>query len=1337
MRKFTAFLCCLVLALLMPVEAFAVKRFHFTNYRTSDGLSSNYIVSMAVDAHGFLWLATDYGINRFDGAAFRVFLTDNYPSLRQNDALQVKATKEDGVFVAGYNGFLQRYNYGTDSFDSIFPRSFVQTVNGLYYDAKNKDFFALTTGGICQKKQAEQNFSKNKSPRLAEYITAQCMINDGHGHYWVAGLDSISVFSENGALQSVLRPSSSLLKAHTPQLLKLNDGRLLACCQSNKVEFYSFTSKGEFVLDHSVTLPFLNLTSVQVTTDGAYWFSSDGDGLWWCPSEPQAGSDLQKVLPYGSNGDEIRKIYTLLADSLGNLWMGTQNSGLWRYSVNDNAAAFMSADLGMARGVGYSFCELPSGHMMMACDGVGLYEFSEKDNYSFLYSDVEGIKSRNVVSMMFDSKGQVWASTWGAGLYKGVKRGTGYFFQQEPFEGIENSQSAITHCVELGNGDIWACAGGDGVYVRHDGKWSRVLLRYPKNETAIERWPIFTVEGNDSEHWVGTSCFMWSDRNKNGIAPFDEEKFLGPERLIINDAIYVPSVGLLMASQKGLYVAKHDTDAFEKVEWCPDVDIHSLVLDKKGRIWASLPDGIWCIDVTTEKMVRYPKDFGSYGKNYFVKHSKFCNSRNTVYFGTKDGFFCFNADSLPTVNDRSELCLSRIEVDGALIDFGTQFVNQMSEIRAIELPYGHSSFAVCVDMVDFSQQRAALVYRLGSADWKPVNHDQRIAFSYLPSGSYLLEVKLVGTPDSSAIKLRVDVLGPWWQSLWFKLLGVLFFLLLVGYKIYRMQRDRLELRSMVDERTKELKQQTSLVEQRNQELNAALTSKDRLMAVVAHDLKNPVFAIVGALEGLRRKNNQLTADERAASLDKMIERSQTLQNELSKLLVWATSKQGEMEYRPANANLAEIIESDVELLKMQADEKGVSIRCDINVPNFVFVDARMVSTAVRNVLGNSLKFTPEGKTVTVRAWQDEKSAFVEISDEGVGLSADKLEELLARDVNASTQGTSGESGTGLGVGLAKYYVTSNGGRFSMTSSVGVGTTTRLELPSTTLQIPKSAIAQNSQHLSFVVDAELLEGNCVLVVDDDPLIAQNVKSMLDSYVEVLLAKNGKEALEVAKNNTVDVVVSDVEMPEMNGIEMNNSLQSDPALNHIPVLFLSAKSTESDRLLGLLTGAVDYIAKPFNQTELLVKLNNILALRRRQQQYLLGLAVESAPQSYPGNNLEQEETLTDEVAEKMNPYLQRVLDDIETNFSDPEYSVEQLASNLCTTRITLYRKVKSLSGRNPSDILIDYRLNKSYQLLNEEHMPAQDVAVAVGFSDYAYFARRFKARFNQSPKEFSTR
>lgn len=261
-----------------------------------------------------------------------------------------------------------------------------------------------------------------------------------------------------------------------------------------------------------------------------------------------------------------------------------------------------------------------------------------------------------------------------------------------------------------------------------------------------------------------------------------------------------------------------------------------------------------------------------------------------------------------------------------------------------------------------------------------------------------------------------------------------------------------------------------------------------------------------------------------------------------------------------------------------------------------------------------------------------------------------------------------------------------------------------------------------------VDADLLRGNAVLVVDDDPLIAHNIKSMLEEYVDVTLAGNGAEALDAVAGRAFDIVVTDVDMPIMNGFELGRILQSEPDYNHIPLLFLSARSAENDRLTGLQTGAVDYITKPFSRGELLIKLNNILLLRQRQQQRLLA---EIGKIPADGADTQKE----NDSLEKMNPYLLKVIEVIGEHFSEPDYSVESLASDMCTSHVTLYRKVKSLSGKTPLDLLTEFRLNRAHQMLSEGKTDLQDVAFKTGFPDYTYFSRKFKARFGYPPKDVS--
>ena len=651
---------------------------------------------------------------------------------------------------------------------------------------------------------------------------------------------------------------------------------------------------------------------------------------------------------------------------------------------------------------------------------------------------------------------------------------------------------------------------------------------------------------------------------------------------------------------------------------------------------------------------------------------------------------------------------------------------------SLTLRHNMTDVAVMVDAVDFNETKSPIAYRLRGLndDFTAMESNQKIHFNYIPAGDYTLEiVPLAADGDAPGVSIDIKVLPPWWKTWWFVTLCVLLVAAYILYKIHALRRDKVVLQQMVDERTKDLKDKNQLIEKRNAELNKVLSYKDRLIAVVAHDLKNPMFAIVGALEGLVRRKDT-PRGELEQVVGSVLESARTLQNEMSKLLAWATSSQDDIEYRPSNIVVSRIVADDIALLRASAGNKGVELKTEINVPRYTYADSRMVSTVVRNVINNAIKFTPEGKTVNVRAWQEGAKTFIAVADEGVGMSAEKIAELQSEGRHASTAGTQGETGTGLGVGIARDYVAQNNGRMSIESEPGAGTTVTIELPATSVAVAASDIDDRKVVPQFEIDTELMEGNTILVVDDDPLICQNIKNMLQPYANVLTAGNGQQALQMVEQGGVDIVVSDVEMPVMNGIDMSMKMAQNPQTNYIPVLFLSAKSTESDRLIGLLSGAIDYIPKPFSQSELLIKLNNILALRQKQQQRLMS-------QQMDGQNGSAEAAAGSDEGDaataggQINPVLQQMIDIIEKHYSDSQYSIEKLASDMCMTKITLYRRVKTLTGQTPIEILNQYRLNKALALLRGTDSQVGDVAFQVGFSDPAYFTRRFRSQFGYPP------
>jgi two-component system sensor histidine kinase ChiS len=255
----------------------------------------------------------------------------------------------------------------------------------------------------------------------------------------------------------------------------------------------------------------------------------------------------------------------------------------------------------------------------------------------------------------------------------------------------------------------------------------------------------------------------------------------------------------------------------------------------------------------------------------------------------------------------------------------------------------------------------------------------------------------------------------------------------------------------------------------------------------------------------------------------------------------------------------------------------------------------------------------------------------------------------------------------------------------------------------------------------------LAGNTILVVDDDPLICRSLEFMLDNYVSVQVASDGQTALEKTEQTLPDVVLSDVDMPGMNGLELSKALLNTPATCHIPILFISARNGDKDRLLGLQSGAIDYIAKPFSQTELLIKLVNMLRLRQRQQQRVLDSVVNKTTQGAPseegGENVD------------MDPFLSSFKEMVERDFADKQMQLDTMAEKMNVSQSTLSRKIKALTGKSPVDVLTSFRLNRAKQMLETASSEVQiiDIALAVGFNDSSYFTRKFREKFGYTPSK----
>ncbi len=1313
----------------------ATEYAHFVHYSTNDGMASNRILYIEPDPEGHLWIATDFGVDRFNGKKFKHYQGDGYAELKQEFIHSIKYIGNGKLEACGQNSFLQEYDTKTDSFTNKMPSECVNenvtSVLRTYISADNNRYILTNSSGIFQydkKKGAYINISKDIK-ELAHSFVASLYI-DQDGRKWVGTLGKVLVFDKNWQHLYSYTSKSRKLGAIT-HLTPYGNGDLVTTSYSD--EIWIFNTKNKKIDEPKViNLPFNNAAGLLLDHGGKLWIATDGDGLWYTTNITSDKPVFTEVIPFNAKNNEIAKIYAMAEDTKGNIWIGTYNSGLWGFMKQQSNLVYFSEQKGFPNVVCTGFCTDKDNNLWVSTDGNGLYQV--KGNFQQI--NRYDLPSKNLISMeKADEKGNIMIGTWGRGalLFNPDNKNC----HRIQFGSLGYGIDYLNNTSRLNNGDTWICTSGDGLYRKNHNDWERWTLTGKNDHDNPDIWTKKVVEGKNGTIWILTTNTLWriNGDKKEDLLPSHKQQHTRHPR-IVEDAILLANGDLLVATTKGMLHISEDGSRIDSLAYVPQIHFSIVIADNDGKIWAASTNGVMNIDLAAKTCKIIAGNSTASTRYDFFPHSGYNDGKGHLYFGTSSGFFCYNTIGHYEASPISWLSFSDLYINNTRIHPFTSVLENgnISTIKEIELDYDQTNISIDVDLVDFDElNKAQCRYRLIGLHnaWTNMGSDLTISFNHLPKGDYTLEVEAFRTnkKEEASVSLHISVLPPWWEAWWFRLS---IFLLVVGYASYSfMQR----INRMKD--TQRLLSKT--VEERTSELKSTLAEKNRLISVVAHDLKNPMFAIVSSLGHWLSKNRHVGDQQQIKPIEDVYNSASLLQNEMQKLLDWVQSDKITTNWSPEPVNVSSVVCNVVSLLGKQAQMKGLTIHTDVTLGKCVLADCRSLEIVIRNLVSNSIKFTPRGGAITIKAAQASDMGMIEVTDNGIGINKDMLKNLLTSGTHNSTEGTEKEKGTGMGIDLCQTYIKRNNGTLRINSKPGFGTTICIQLPLTNQEAEinntETTVFSKIDEIEF--DGSILEGNTILLVDDDELIRHTLSDTLSKYVHTIEGNNGKEGLELARKEQPDIIISDVSMPEMDGLTMGSNLSKGIDTQHIPLLFISANSEEQDKLLGLKSGAVDYITKPFSMTELLFKLANMLNLRQRIQQKLLGQIMEQqAKENNAAENLRSERISAK--SEELAPDLKRFMDLLEKHYTNCDLQIDDLAKEMCISQSTLSRRIKSLSGKTPVELLATYRLNKAKGILQDfkqknEDIPIAEVALKVGFTDPSYFTRRFKDHFGYTPSQ----
>lgn len=1308
-----------ILMLLSLVEIKA-ERMLFAHYTVEDGLTSNSVNSVCQDTNGFVWMATRFGISRFDGMKFKNYNLSTDSVMLRNDINYTFLLPNGKPTFSSANSVLFSYNELTGSFEDISSflsdDKYKHNLKGFSHQHNGENLLA-TACGLFRFDEATDQFQR-ATPNYLNHVLDVCI--DRFGRYWVGHYKGLAILDKEGNTLPF-----NILENHLVSSLQYLDKNHILICSAAVGDMWiaEITNEKSTPILKRIHAPFEYVNAVTTDKDGNLWIGTLNDGLWKCRFD---GGNLtyDKIVPLNAPEDALSKISSLFVDKEGNVWVPTQSSGVWRTTSISDYSYIKSKDVGFPQAVGASFCATDNGDVLMGTDGSGLLLF---DTNLQLKRNITGISTNSVLTIAKDVNDFLIGYWGGKSNRFNIKTGE---ISKISYTGIENPRYTTKNIYRMADSTIYVSATGDGVYCGKDGQWQKLVLL----DTAMANYPDVWVEGSyqkpDSTIIIYTARTIWS--NKSGrfkpLLP-DADQSHSSNPLHVNHCVADKDNTLFAATNKGIYYFDKDDNFLGVIDYVPTGEYASLIIDEDGILWASGSDGILAIDTKNKSYESVMPANATPSYDYFTGRACLLTTSGNIYFGCKDGFVCVqpNVKRNRTVD---HIAFSQLIVRGEMVKVGSDILPYpLSEIKSLSLSYNQNRFSIGFDLVDFSLTSNIVPrYRIPEIDldWVDLGDKRNIDVTYLPAGNFTIELAAFsGNTLIQSITLPIVVASPWWNTGWFYFLVVLLLAILL-YLLYRarirrMEEHRRELQQMVDERTRDLNdanallsQQKSAIEAQNETLLATLKQKDQLVSVVAHDLKNPMFAIVSTLK--RMLSHIYTPAEQQRMITKLADESEGLQNQMISLLQWANGETTQSSYHPSAVDANTLVAEAISLLTGLADEKEIKLSQVGTAQYATWSDSRMFSAIVRNLITNAIKFTDKGERITVELSETENNTIVKVIDNGVGMSKTKVSEILSGKNITSTSGTEEEVGYGFGFRIVLDYVHKNDGEIEIESEIGHGTTVIVSLPNCPDE-KLETISVEKENVELKINKELLSGKKILVVDDDELILEHITDLLSPYVEVHQAHDGEQGIVEAQKYVPDLILSDVEMPNLNGLEMCEKLTGELITSNIPLLFLSAKTDDNVRMKGLSIGAIDYIAKPFGDDELLVKICNFLMWHQKLQ-------VTALTKTLEGNESEP--------SEKINPLLEKILLLVKENYTNPLYSLTEFCQDLGMSKSTLCRRLKAITDKTAMEILTEYRLNKAKELLADGDKSVSDVAYAVGFNDPLYFSRRFKQAFGNSPK-----
>lgn len=1326
MKRFVLVIICILWGVGLKAEL----SYPFRHIGIRDGLPDNYVKNVFGLPDGRLGIRTTSLLSFYDGKNFI-----NYPlwkvpmyGIMQESVIPVQYIDADGRIWMKEKGILKIFDLDKAAFiqpDTLFVGwGIKEKISNVFIDSNLQVWLVTGSSRVLlydTKKHHSQTIGKDYH-----------FLNGNGALLAVESYGNVSwMLHENGLLRCYDRHQKKFIRQETFLEGRVNKGQQVKIRMLDSGDFWISWNEGVIFYMSAVhewkeiklPLPIGEITSCDVDKVGNAWIATSGHGLLLVDKysfSVLAVDPFQQAI--GVRGyANVHSVY--VDEKSGTVWAGLFNRGVVYYHPSmSNFVLYNKNNIPGDWGSEDILCMLEGDDSSLFLGtSAGLYRLSsDKKTISKPFNELSGLPVRTAYK---DLEGRMWFGTYLKGLYC-IDKGKLSHYVFPIREGMELNN--IRSIVEDFQGNLWVSVNGS--VGRLDSQTGRLELLVDKHP-ELARFKIANT--------------MWADASGQLIVGADNGIYFYDVR---NDSLYIPgqikgndpfqclsgekyncllkdSRGLLwMGTQYGIKVLSPDKkiDVLGEEHGFENLTIQAIQEDYNNEVWIATINALYKVSVAKEggqneyRVVCLDRNHSREWNDLY----EFCSlkTRNgSLCFGRMDGFYMFTPENIIFTPCMVAPLFTSFRLFNEPIACGEKyhgrvlFNKEINKIRSVVLNHDENFLTFDFSSLNFvNPSQTYFRYRLDGMDkkWMEVVSDQgqgTAVYNNLKPGKYTFHVMSAGNDHvwSPESVFQVVIRPPFWATGWAWGVYVLCVagIVILGVR-YVYRKNHLKLVRMKEQQ--EIRQK--------EELNQM---KFRFFTNISHELRTPLTLILTPLEVLRKK---VTDEQVLRQLDTIYRNAQELYSLVNQLLDFRKMEMKMERLHLTAGDLEEFVTALYANFQPFAKEKQLDFRLQISSAHwYMNFDHEKLHRILNNLLSNAFKFTPEGGTVrlelTDKQVEGRSFACITVSDTGIGISSEALTHIFERFYQVQQTDDSSKVGSGIGLHLVKEYVSLHEGTIQVESKLGEGTVFIVCIPMD-LRLPEEAT---------VAAVSSDSRKKLLIVEDNHDFRHFLKEQLSELYQVLDAPDGEEGEKLAVEQNPDLIISDIMMPKVDGLELCRRIKHNVQTSHIPVILLTARSGDEAKISGYEVGADSYISKPFSFDVLLVRIKQLIEQQEgRKKEFRKTLHVN--PSRITITSIDEQ-------------LIQKALKLIEDHIDNSEYNVEQLSADMGMSRMNLYRKLQAITGQTPTDFIRTIRLKRAAQLLQEGKLNVSEVADRVGFSSSSYFTKCFKEQFGVLPTQYS--